>query len=373
MRIKYPHRSDFLKPCEDAIRTIRDALLAGAPIVVHLSRKGYPAKINVTIRKTDWVTFEAQWQSTDPSRFPQRVKAAAWALHRRMCSGDFLIKHRAGVLTIQEVMEKPTPIAPPQNPLSPPSKESVPVRSSHPRTSKALLEYAQLIDPASLFPALEPAASDLIATDPYAFTLATCLDRGAKAELIWTIPYYIKQDLGHLDPYRIHQMSLEALARLFSRLPKRPRYINAAPRTTQESTTLVIQQFEGDASLIWKNRRAAEVNRTFQSIYGVGLGIANMAVILIEKGFGIRFSDLDHTTMDIKPDTHTMRVLYRLGASPSETEQAAIQAARALRPEYPGEIDGPLWIIGRTWCDPSSPNCHDCPVGEVCAKPGTQS
>jgi endonuclease III len=236
--------------------------------------------------------------------------------------------------------------------------------------TETLLAYEQQIDPANLFPTLEPAASDLIAHDPYAFSLATCLDRGTKADIIWTITYYIKQDLGHLDPFRINAMSDENLADLFSRLRRRPRYINAAPRTVQELTSLVVQRFNGDASLIWKDRSAFEVKLVFQSIYGVGVGIANMAVILIEKAFGIHFSDLDHAQMDIKPDVHTMRVLFRLGISPAETEQAAIQAARTLRPEYPGEIDGPLWIIGRTWCHASRPDCQNCHMGQVCPEIG---
>jgi endonuclease-3 len=234
--------------------------------------------------------------------------------------------------------------------------------------ARYLLEYNRQIDAAELFPSYHPAASTLVAEDPYAFALATCLDRGTKAEIIWTIPYYLQQDLGHLDPFRIHQMTLVELADLYARLPKRPRYINAAPRTTQELTRLVVERFNGDASHMWRGQSAAHVNRTFRSIYGVGEGIANVAVLLIEAAFGIRFSD--RATMDIKPDVHTMRVLYRLGAAPVQTEWAAIQAARDLRPEYPGELDGALWLIGRRFCRPSFTRCTDCPMDLVCPKVG---
>ena len=242
--------------------------------------------------------------------------------------------------------------------------------NSENRITQALLAYGKKVDPAAYFPALLPAASNLVARDPFAFALATCLDRQTKADIIWTSPFYIKQDIGHLDPFGIAQMTLQELANLYARIPKRPRFVNDAPRTTQELTHLVVLELDGDASLIWKGRGASEVNRTFQSIHGVGTGIANMAVILIEKAFGIRFSDLDHATMDIKPDTHTMRVLHRLGAAPIQSESAAIQAARDLRPEYPGEIDGPLWIIGRNWCRPSHAQCHRCPMDQVCPKVG---
>ena len=178
-----------------------------------------------------------------------------------------------------------------------------------------LLSYSVGMDPQVLFPTLEPEASKLVIDDPYAFAIAVSLDRGTKADLIWTIPYYIKTDLGHLDPSKIYQMSISDLESLFQRLPKKPRYVNAAPRTLQELTILVVEEFDQDAAQIWEGKTAGQVKRTFQSIYGVGEGIANMSVLLIEAAYPIRFNDLERTRMDINPDVHTMRVLYRLGVS----------------------------------------------------------
>ncbi len=217
-----------------------------------------------------------------------------------------------------------------------------------------------------LFPTVIPEAAPLVVSDPFAFAIATCLDRGTKADIIWTIPYDIQQFLGHLDPNLIYQMSIEELVNLFVSLPHRPRYINDAPRTLKELTRIVVEECGGDASKIWKDKRASEVKRTFLSIHGVGPGIANMAVLLIEMAFSVRFND--RKGMDIKPDVHTVRVLYRLGVSDAKTEQAAVDAARRLSPEFPGAVDTPLWNIGRTWCHATSPVCHECCVEEVCAK-----
>jgi endonuclease III len=233
---------------------------------------------------------------------------------------------------------------------------------------QALLDCGQIFDAQELFPTVIPEAAPLIASDPYAFAIATCLDRGTKADIIWTIPYDIQQLLGHLDPYRIYQMSLAELAEMFEKLPRRPRYVNDAPRTLKELTRIVIDECGGDASNIWQGKRASEVKRTFQSIHGVGPGIASMAVLLIERAFSIRFDDLDRRYMDIKPDVHTIRVLFRLGVSHAVTEQAAIDAARRLSPEYPGTVDGALWNIGRTWCHATGPSCFMCCVEPVCAK-----
>jgi endonuclease III len=234
--------------------------------------------------------------------------------------------------------------------------------------TRVLLELGREIDPRELFPTLEPGATDFALQNPYAFAMAVCLDRGTKADIIWTIPYYIRQKLGHLDPYKIHKMSQSELRNLFYSLPRRPRYVDAAPRTVQELTADVVDRFEGDASLMWRDKSAAEVNRNFQSIYGVGPGISSMAVLLIEKAYGIRFSDLDRRNMDIKPDMHTMRVLYRLGLSGQQSEEAAVATARRLHPAYPGELDAPLWVIGRRWCHYASPRCHACRMRRLCPR-----
>ncbi len=104
MRINYPKRSKFIEKCEDCIRQNKDGLLTGNMISVDLSefpKSGYGGKnIRVNIEKTENESFNAYWKSTQPSRFPVRIKAAAHALFRQECFGKFVIFHKAGNLTI---------------------------------------------------------------------------------------------------------------------------------------------------------------------------------------------------------------------------------------------------------------------------------
>lgn len=232
----------------------------------------------------------------------------------------------------------------------------------------ALLQHKSFFDQEELTPARSPEATRLIHENSFAFISACCLDRGTKAEIIWTIPYWISQQVGHYDPQQFYALSLDQITSLFLRLPSKPRYINDAPRTFHDIAALVVNQFAGEAENIWKGRRALEVKRVLLSVHGVGSGIANMTLVLLESTYNFTFSDLDHSHMDIKPDVHTMRVLYRLGISPAINEQEATDGARVLSPSYPGLIDGPLWSIGRNWCHAANPNCPECPMNSCCPK-----
>lgn len=231
-----------------------------------------------------------------------------------------------------------------------------------------LIYLASHIPPASFFPSKSAEASELIVSDPYAFLIACCLDRGTKAEIIWSIPYDFKSTLGHLNPSKIGTMKIYELEFLLKSINNRPRYMKDAPKTIHDLTAIILEESNGDAANIWQGKLASEVKRTLMSIHGVGSGIASMTVLLIDKAFTYRFKDLERKNMDIKPDVHTRRVLYRLGISSSDSEIAAIEAARILNPVFPGELDGPLWWIGRNWCHARNPECSACPINADCEK-----
>lgn len=233
---------------------------------------------------------------------------------------------------------------------------------------KTLLEFSTRIRPRELFPVLEEGAASVIEENPFAFALAAVLDRGTKSEIIWTIPYYLQKKIGNLIPQFFVEKSIEELEMIFRSLPCKPRYITDAPRTVKELSQIVIKEYSGDVKRIWQDKTSTYVKAAFQRIYGVGPGIASMIVLLLEKCFKMHFTDLDHRTMDVKPDVHIVRVFQRLGfiSVPDDTE--ALKAARNLNPEYPGALDAPAWVIGRKWCTSLAPQCPACPLNSVCPK-----
>ena len=233
---------------------------------------------------------------------------------------------------------------------------------------KKLLEFAETVDAQELVPVLEEKAAELIKEDPFAFALAGVLDRGTKAEIIWTIPYYIKKQLGDLNPYFFANASLEELEKIIQKLPVKPRYVTDAPHTLRGLSRIIVNECNGQTQKLWENKSSRAVKATFERIYGVGPGIASMIILLLERWFGVHFNDVDHRNMDVKSDVHIVRVFHRLGFISEPDSNSALKAARRLNPAYPGALDPPAWTIGRNWCTAFSPRCNRCPLNEVCPK-----
>jgi len=387
MKIYYPNRSKFLKPCEEAIRQNKKSLFAGTPISVEFSPQGYDGEIQVKIEKTNQASFLANWDGNDPTRFPVRIKAAAYALFQMGIYGDFIITHKTGSLTIKNItipnhlqkdntekivamdIQKKDKVER-RNAEPPIVDKKMELKDDRCKDSrvKLLLVFGKTINPQELFPVLQNGAASLIEENPFAFALATVLDRGTKAEVIWTIPYYLHKEIGELNPEFFVGKTIDEIERIFQRLPLKPRYINDAPRTVKELSEIVVNEFNSDASEIWNNKSSKEVKTTFQRVHGVGPGISSMAVLLLERCFGIQFNDIDHRNMDVKPDIHVIRVFGRLGFISQLNEKEALKAARRLNPDYPGALDAPIWVIGRNWCFADAPQCLHCPINEVCPK-----
>lgn len=238
------------------------------------------------------------------------------------------------------------------------------------RIKDRLLEFSKSIKPRDLFPTAVPEAASVIFGDPFAFLLACSLNRGTKAEVVWTIPHDLAQALGSLNPYFVHNLTTEQLDCVIQSLPRKPRYTGDAARTVKDLAAFVVKDCKGDAKRAWEGRTARELGDSMCGIHGVGSGIASMVAVLLESAYGLRFDDLDRRNIDIKPDVHTKRVLNRLGAAVGRDNDVAVAAARRLNPEYPGALDGALWIVGRRWCHEEAPNCEACELVTVCEQVG---
>lgn len=214
-------------------------------------------------------------------------------------------------------------------------------------------------------------ADEFLRQNPFAFLMAASIDRGALAEAVWQIPFLLKKKLGHLDPQALSQMSEDEMEGTLRQLNRQPRFPRQSARTIASLAKLVTDKFNGDAASVWKGREPLDVVETLQEIWGVGPGIAHMAVRILIDEFGYQPSPGSLRTIDVKADRHVARVFYRTGLTGVRSEKACIEAARQLHPEFPGLLDWPAWEIGRTWCDEHNPDCVTCPLCRVCLRIGT--
>ena len=212
-------------------------------------------------------------------------------------------------------------------------------------------------------------ADRFIKEDPAAFLFAVILDQGARAERIWEIPYYLKRILGHFDVHKLASIKEEELLNAFEKLPSKPRYWRTAVKRIKNAAVSLVNRYHGDAENIWNdNPRAGDLQARFDNFDGIGQKKASMATRILGMDLNVPIRNWEE--IDVSVDEMIMRVFPRTGLSNSSNPRTIIEVARKLNPSFPGVLDYPCWMIGRTWCLPQNPNCRACYIGQVCPRIG---
>jgi len=197
--------------------------------------------------------------------------------------------------------------------------------------------------------------------NPHAFVLACIMDRQIKAERAWFIPYRFLEKLDEdFSIGKLNMLSVDDVKQLMTNPEPLHRFAAKMAVFFHAAIHRIVEQYEGDASLIWKGRpSSANVVYRFLEFAGVGPKIANMAANILARDFKIPLAD--YYSIDISADVHVRRVFERLGLTfKNPTVDQCIFQARALYPKFPGLMDLPVWEIGRNWCRPKNPQCQAC-------------
>jgi len=101
MEIPFVTRSKFLVGCKEEIMKNRSALDSGALLPITLEAGVYTGHITVDVRSGAPYEFASDWEGSDWTRFPARIRAAATALRECDCFGTFVITHQDGSLSIR--------------------------------------------------------------------------------------------------------------------------------------------------------------------------------------------------------------------------------------------------------------------------------
>jgi endonuclease III len=201
---------------------------------------------------------------------------------------------------------------------------------------------------------------------PHMFVLACLMDRQAKAERCWLVPYEFGRRIGSHEIDAMAAASERRVRSLFGHRPALHWMVDRMAPILHAGIQKIAADYHGDASQIWQGKpSSATLVRRFLEFRGVGPKIATMAANILVRQFKIEVAD--KFSLDVSADVHVRRVFERLGLVRKDASaDEVIYAAREINPTYPGVLDAPAWRIGREWCHPHEPRCGACYMSEVC-------
>jgi len=141
----------------------------------------------------------------------------------------------------------------------------------------------------SLHLAGDPDADRLLTDDPLALLIGMVLDQQIPLEKAFRGPADLAQRLGTgLDPAQIADADPEHLARLFARVPAIHRYPASMAGRVQALCRIVVDQYGGDPSSIWRDASDAEdLLARVKALPGFGDQKARIFMALLGKQLGV--------------------------------------------------------------------------------------
>ncbi|RIJ76238.1 Fe-S cluster assembly protein HesB [Nakamurella silvestris] len=135
----------------------------------------------------------------------------------------------------------------------------------------------------------DPAADDLLASDPNALLLGMVLDQQVSMEKAFSGPAVIAERMGgHLDVAAIAAADPEVFAEICSRTPAVHRFPGAMAGRLQAVCRQLVEQYDADASHLWADASTgAELKKRLLALPGFGQQKASIFLALLGKQFGV--------------------------------------------------------------------------------------
>ena len=135
----------------------------------------------------------------------------------------------------------------------------------------------------------DPAADDLLATDPLALLIGMLLDQQVPMEKAFRGPYDLKERLGgRLDAAEIAGMDGEKLAAVFRGPPALHRYPGSMAGRTQDLCRALVERFDGRAENVWNEATTGqELFANLRALPGFGEQKARIFTALLAKRLGV--------------------------------------------------------------------------------------
>ena len=135
----------------------------------------------------------------------------------------------------------------------------------------------------------DPAANELLETDPLALLIGMVLDQQVKMEKAFGGPYEIKRRLGRLDVREIASMDPDRLDQVFRERPALHRFPGNMARRVQAMCAAVVKDYGGDAASIWRDARDGEdLSARIARLPGFGEMKTRILISILAKRFAVR-------------------------------------------------------------------------------------
>jgi uncharacterized HhH-GPD family protein len=134
-----------------------------------------------------------------------------------------------------------------------------------------------------------PAANELLETDPLALLIGMVLDQQVKMEKAFGGPYELKHRLGgRLDVREIASMEPEKLDGIFRERPALHRFPGNMATRVQALCAAVVKDYGGDTASIWRDARdGADLSARISKLPGFGDMKTRIMVSILAKRFGV--------------------------------------------------------------------------------------
>ena len=135
-------------------------------------------------------------------------------------------------------------------------------------------------------------ADELIARDPFALLVGFALDQQVTVPTAFQGPWKLKQRLGTLDPGAIAATDPARLEQVFREKPAIHRFPGAMAGRVQELAATVADEYDGDASRLWREASdGAELRRRISGLPGFGEMKVKALGAVLWKRFGVAVAE----------------------------------------------------------------------------------
>jgi uncharacterized HhH-GPD family protein len=134
----------------------------------------------------------------------------------------------------------------------------------------------------------DPAADELLSTDPLALIIGMLLDQQITMEAAFAGPAKIRDRVGNLEAPEIASHDPEAFVEVFRQTPSVHRFPGSMAARVQSLCAAITDEWDGDAAAIWTRGEpdGPEVLRRLKALPGFGDQKAKIFLALLGKQYG---------------------------------------------------------------------------------------